>query len=97
MEEQVRITVNIAGRSYSLKVNKSDAANVQVGAEFLNEKFQEMKMHFQSSDSQDHLAMSAIMNMTELLKKSSPDELLLKELSSKLESTNNELMKVMKG
>ncbi len=97
MEEQVSININIAGRSYSLKVNKSDEANVQVGAEFLNEKFQEMKMHFQSSDSQDHLAMSAIMNMTELLKKSSPDESLLKELSSKLESTNIELMKVMKG
>ena len=97
MEEQVSTTITIAGRSYSLKVSKTDSQTVQAAAELLNKKFQEMKLHFQSSDSQDHLAMSAIMNMTEQLKKSSPDESLLKELSSKLDSANIELMKVMKS
>ncbi len=97
MKTQVSIKVIIAGRSYSLKVNKEDEEHVIASAGLLNKKFQEMKILFQSSDSQDHLAMSAIMNMTDQFKRISPDELLLEQLSLKLDSVNIELMKVMKA
>lgn len=97
MEEQIAIKLQLAGRTYSLKVNAADRTKVLEAAELLQKKFMEMKMKFSTSDAADHLAMSAIMNLSEQLKKNSPDHTLSDSIESKLDAANAELLKVMKG
>ena len=97
MENKTRTTISIGDRSYTLKVNEEDTESVQQAAEMLNQKFQEFKLQFKTSDTQDHLAMSALFNLSEQLKKTSPEENDMNDLLSKVEEANQELLRVMKG
>ena len=96
MGDQIKITLLLGGRSYSLKVNAGDREQVALAAELLQKKFLEMKLQFPTSDAQDLLAMSSIMHLSEQLKKNLRDHTLSESIESKLDAANAELLKVMK-
>jgi cell division protein ZapA len=88
MSDTVSLTVIIADRPYPIKVKPEEEAMVQQAAKVLNTKISEYQRQFQAKDKQDYLAMSALMNMVEMLKKAGPGEQELTSLTGKLDKVN---------
>ena len=61
------ISVNIAGRAYRLYVEAKDEENVRRAAVLINDKVNEFAGNYAFKDKQDLLAMTALMNTSELL------------------------------
>jgi len=84
MNETNSITVTISDRTYPLKVKTGDEAIVKMAEHLINEKFHQFQLKFSGQEPRDYLAMSALMNMVELLKKGSDSEGSVQELMNKL-------------
>jgi cell division protein ZapA len=65
--EEFAISVNIAGRAYRLYVEAKDEENVRKAAVLINDKVNEFAGNYAYKDKQDLLAMTALMNTSELL------------------------------
>jgi len=65
--EEFAISVNIAGRTYRLYVEAKDEENVRKAAVLINDKVNEFASNYAFKDKQDLLAMTALMNTSELL------------------------------
>lgn len=65
--EEFAISVNIAGRAYRLFVESNDEENVRKAAVLINNKVDEFAGNYAFKDKQDLLAMTALMNTSELL------------------------------
>jgi len=65
--EEFAISVNIAGRAYRLRVEAKDEENVRKAAVLINDKVEEFAGNYAFKDKQDLLAMTALMNTSELL------------------------------
>ncbi len=65
--EEFAISVNIAGRAYRLFVEAKDEENVRKAAVLINNKVDEFAGNYAFKDKQDLLAMTALMNTSELL------------------------------
>jgi len=65
--EEFAISVNIAGRAYRLYVEAKDEENVRKAAVLINDKVNEFAGNYAFKDKQDLLAMTALMNTSELL------------------------------
>ncbi len=64
---ELQIKVNIANRSYPLKINREDEAVVHKAAQLISDKIREYETNFAVTDKQDLLAMSVMHFVTELV------------------------------
>lgn len=60
------IQVNIAGRSYPLKIKESDEARIRLVVDGVNEKINTFQMTYSGRDKQDLLAMTLLTYAVEL-------------------------------
>jgi len=76
------INVNIAGRTYSLSIQRSEEEYVRKAAQAINDNVKNLKQNYAVKDSQDLLAMTALEYSSELLLKKGAveQEHLMKEL-----------------
>ena len=65
--ELININLQIAGRSYPLKIKPEEEETVRLAAKKLNEKVQQLQEQYAAKDKQDYLAMCALMNEVEML------------------------------
>lgn len=65
--ELININLQIAGRSYPLKIKPEEEETVRLAAKKLNEKVQQLQEQYAAKDKQDYLAMCALMNEAEIL------------------------------
>lgn len=68
MSESISITVTIGDRMYPLKVKSEDEPIVRQAEHLINQKFNEFQLRFSGQEKLDYLAMSALMNVVELMK-----------------------------
>ena len=66
---ELQIKVNIANRSYPLKINREDEEVVRKAAQLISDKLKEYETNFAVTDKQDLLAMCAMHFVTELVHK----------------------------
>ena len=78
------ISVNIAGRAYRLYVEAKDEENVRKAAVLINDKVNEFAGNYAFKDKQDLLAMTALMNTSELLQSKTQSETVSKTVFDKL-------------
>ena len=64
---EVSIKINIAGRTYPIKVQKGREVLVRTAAERINKKMDELKSSYAVKDAQDLLAMSSLQLFAETL------------------------------
>jgi len=64
--ELININLQIAGRSYPLKIKPEEEETVRLAAKKLNEKVQQLQEQYAAKDKQDYLAMCALMNEVEI-------------------------------
>jgi cell division protein ZapA (FtsZ GTPase activity inhibitor) len=67
MDEAVTITVTIAGRSYPVKVHTHMRDTVLSAVDMLNKRSDEYSKTFIGKETQDYLAMAALMQLVETL------------------------------
>jgi cell division protein ZapA len=60
MEENVSITVLIAGRPYPLKIKASDEASIRRIVKEINDKINRFQLQYTTKDKQDCLAMATL-------------------------------------
>lgn len=65
--ELININLQIAGRSYPLKIKPEEEETVRLAAKRLNDKVQQLQEQYAAKDKQDYLAMCALMNEVEIL------------------------------
>ncbi|MEW6469862.1 MAG: cell division protein ZapA [Bacteroidota bacterium] len=61
------IKVNIAGRSYPVKIKPDEEGSVRKAAKLINDKIKELQENYAVTDKQDLLAMSALQISTQLV------------------------------
>lgn len=74
MKETISIQVQIANRTYALKVSPGEEAGVQETAAFIGERLSELQKNHGIKDPQDMLAMFALQFTSEQFKKKSLSE-----------------------
>ena len=86
MEELISINITIGERQYPLKIRAAEEDLVRKAEHLINEKFNDFQLRFTGQEKIDYLAMSALMNLIEILKKQSTEEegsdLILQKLSA---------------
>jgi len=68
MEDKYIININIAGRTYRLKVDNNEEEHVRAAATAINKKIEEFSSNYAFKDKQDLLAMTVISFVSELTK-----------------------------
>ena len=68
MDENVSITVTVGERKYPLKIRAADEAIVREAEHLINEKFNEFQLRFTGQEKIDYLAMSALMNLVDIIR-----------------------------
>jgi len=85
MEELISINITIGERQYPLKIRAAEEDLVRNAEHLINEKFNDFQLRFTGQEKIDYLAMSALMNLIDLLKKQTTEEegsgLILQKLS----------------
>ncbi len=66
--DKFAININIAGRSYRLKVDSKEEEHVRAATTAINKKIDEFSGNYAFKDKQDLLAMTAISFVSELMK-----------------------------
>ena len=84
MPDTISITVTIGDRMYPLKVRGEDEPLVRQAEHLINQKFNEFQLRFSGQEKLDYLAMSALMNVVELMKNEKDEVIFSDELKSKL-------------
>ena len=69
MEELISINITIGERQYPLKIRTAEEELVRQAEHLINEKFNDFQLRFTGQEKIDYLAMSALMNLVEVLKK----------------------------
>lgn len=67
MEEKLSIRVNVADRSYPLKIENSNEEKTRKAAKLINDKVLQYKQHYADKDMQDFLAMAALQFVIKLI------------------------------
>ena len=65
--ELININLQIAGRSYPLKIKPEEEEVVRLAAKKLSEKVAGLQEQYAAKDKQDYLAMCALMSEVEIL------------------------------
>jgi cell division protein ZapA (FtsZ GTPase activity inhibitor) len=86
-------SINIAGQSYTLKLDEATRESVEHAASFINEHISEFEKKYPVKEKRDLLAMVSLEMVTELLKKQQQQtseihrlQTLLNELNSMVEN-----------
>ena len=74
MEELISINITIGERQYPLKIRAAEEGLVRQAEHLINEKFNDFQLRFTGQEKIDYLAMSALMNLIDLLKKQTTEE-----------------------
>jgi len=84
-DDKININLLIADRTYPLKIDPAEEAEVRQAAIIVNEKVKEFQAIYEAKDKQDFLAMTALMFAVQSLKqpeaKSTDDPSILEKLS----------------
>lgn len=91
---ELQIKVNLANRSYPLKINREDEEVVRKAAQLISDKIKEYENSFAVSDKQDLLAMCAMHFVTELVhkeKKSGEESLVVHEQDDQIDLLHDKL------
>lgn len=67
MEDKLSIKVNIAERSYPLKIDRNEEERIRKAAKMIGEKILKYKQRYPDKDNQDILAMVALQFVTQSL------------------------------
>jgi cell division protein ZapA (FtsZ GTPase activity inhibitor) len=101
VSETISTNITIGDRIYPLKVRAEDEAIVRKAEHLINQKFNEFQLRFAGQEKLDYLAMSALMNMVEVLKsldeESSSSEILKGKLSEAIQLISDGLKKKLNG
>ena len=85
-EDTISINIVVADRPYRLKIKPQEEEVVRKAAKKINEQLRNLQNTYDAKDKQDYLAMSILMNTTELLNlkanQSHEDENLISEIST---------------
>lgn len=84
MSETISVAVTIGDRTYPLKVKAGDEPLVKQAEHIINDKFHQFQLKFTGQEPRDYIAMSALMNIVELLKKESDSDGSVQELMNKM-------------
>ncbi len=96
MEEETKsMTVNIAGRSYPLRVKEKDRVSIQQVVEDINEKVKDFQLTYINKDKQDCLAMALLTYAVDYKKVKQANNVpeLLNQKVDRLESMIDEILK----
>jgi len=88
LSENISITVTIGDRMYPLKVRSEDEPLVRKAEQLINHKFGEFQLRFSGQEKLDYLAMSALMNVVELMKGQHDAEIISEDVKNKLAQVN---------
>lgn len=86
--EEVSVSIVILDRTYKLRVKKHDEEILHAAAEMINSQIRDFAKSQPSRDRQDLIAMSAIAQMTQLIKIQNITEAQDSELIQKLNRIN---------
>lgn len=96
MEELVSVNITIGERQYPLKIRAADEPIVRRAEHLINEKFNDSQLRFTGQEKIDYLAMSAMMNMIELLKNQSAEAAASNALLQKLAEADTLITQALK-
>ena len=80
-EEQISITVWLAGRSYRIRIKPEEESAVRKAVKIADDKVNEMRTHYAGKDDQDFMAMSLLMYAADSAIESFNNPLLQEELN----------------
>ena len=83
--DQVVTKVNIGGREYPLRIQKSEEQALLKAVQMINDRLRQYEKTYTGSDKFDHLAMCAIHLATELASTENRDVLFRDEVINKVE------------
>ncbi len=75
MSENISINVTIGDRMYPLKIRAEDQPLVKKAEQLINQKYSDFQLRFSGQEKLDYLAMSALMNVVDLMKGQSESEM----------------------
>lgn len=93
-KDLLNISVNIAGRSYRMRVPPKEEKVVRDAANMINDKIAEYQQAYDASDRQDYLAMVTLLYTTEYLKKESAQETISDVVQQALSDIELELKEI---
>jgi len=96
MEELVSVNITIGERQYPLKIRAAEEVLVRQAEHLINEKFNDFQLRFTGQEKIDYLAMSALMNLVELLKKQTTDDQASTEFQQKISEADALLSQALK-
>src|SRR5258706_9388160 len=73
MDDLISINLTIGDRRYPLKIRTAEEPLVREAERLINEKFNEFQLRFTGQEKIDYLAMSALMNLVDVLKQHSQE------------------------
>jgi cell division protein ZapA len=75
VSENISINVTIGDRMYPLKIRAEDQPLVKKAEQLINQKYSDFQLRFSGQEKLDYLAMSALMNVVDLMKGQSESEM----------------------
>ena len=96
MEELISINITIGERRYPLKIRAAEEELVRQAEHLINEKFNDFQLRFTGQEKIDYLAMSALMNLVDFLKKQTTDEETSASLLQKLSEADSLVSETLK-
>ena len=97
MEELISISITVGDRRYPLKVRAADEELVRQAEHLINEKFNEFQLRFTGQEKIDYIAMSAVMNLVDLLKNQNQDGEQGELLHQKISEAERMVIEALKG
>ena len=97
MEELISISITVGDRRYPLKVRAADEELVRRAEHLINEKFNEFQLRFAGQENIDYIAMSAVMNLVDLLKNQSQSGEQGDSLFQKISEAERMVSEALKG
>lgn len=68
-EEEISVTLTIADRAYKMTISREEEESVMTSVKRINSELEKMEKVYRNKDKQDLLAMIALQNTNELLRK----------------------------
>lgn len=96
MSEHISVQVLIAERTYPIKIDTKDAGIVREAARLLQEKLVQVQQMYAVKDKQDYLAMSALLNLVDILKEKSEHDQQFAALETQLAEIESQVQSLLK-
>jgi cell division protein ZapA (FtsZ GTPase activity inhibitor) len=96
MSEHISVQVLIAERTYPIKIDTKDAPIVREAARLLQEKLVQVQQMYAVKDKQDYLAMSALLNLVDILKEKNKRDDQFSTLEKQLSEVESQIQVLLK-